>query len=142
MYDDYEDLIEKKCPRCKEIFKVHVLDNWKRICLACWKKEKRAAESFSSRSSQQTRSTNNFDNEFEAKIEINRLKMELRAKELELQMTKMELFSAKRQQPASRNSQFTPEELKRLRMLCHPDRHGNSELSNKMTKKLNEILNQ
>jgi len=30
-------------------------------------------------------------------------------------------------------------ELKDLLMLCHPDRHGNSELSNRITRKINEL---
>lgn len=34
------------------------------------------------------------------------------------------------------SNQFSPEEIEGLIRLCHPDKHGGSELANKMTAKL------
>lgn len=33
-------------------------------------------------------------------------------------------------------TQFNSEDIKRLILLCHPDKHGNSQMANDMTKKL------
>jgi hypothetical protein len=40
---------------------------------------------------------------------------------------------------SSQSTQFTDQELKRLVQLCHPDKHGNSQLSVEMTQKLNRL---
>lgn len=37
-------------------------------------------------------------------------------------------------------TQFTPDELRTLRRLCHPDRHGNSSQATAITQKLNQML--
>lgn len=39
-------------------------------------------------------------------------------------------------------AQFTKNDLQKLIMLCHPDKHGNSELANKATSKLIHLRNQ
>lgn len=38
------------------------------------------------------------------------------------------------------SSQFTEDELKALRRLCHPDRHGSSKSSNELSAKINNLL--
>lgn len=38
------------------------------------------------------------------------------------------------------SSQFTEDELKTLRRLCHPDRHDSSKSSNELSAKINNIL--
>lgn len=38
------------------------------------------------------------------------------------------------------NTQFTSDELRAIRRLCHPDRHGNSEAATKITQKLNGMV--
>lgn len=35
--------------------------------------------------------------------------------------------------------QFTEQEMRQLAILCHPDKHGNSEVSVKLTKKIMEL---
>jgi len=35
--------------------------------------------------------------------------------------------------------QFTAQEMRQLAILCHPDKHGNSEVSVKLTKKIMEL---
>lgn len=40
----------------------------------------------------------------------------------------------------SQSSQFTKQELKDLRSLIHPDKHGNSERATRLTQKVNSLL--
>ena len=76
---------------------------WKKVCLPCWKKTNKRASS-------------------KAPDEV--AKLRLRVLVLEQQIRAYRLF---------RSSRIEPEMLRRLTMLCHPDRHGNSEASTKAT---------
>ena len=80
---------------------------WKVLCLPCWKKA-------------------NKPNRASSKAPDELTKLRLKVLILEQQIRAYQLF----QKPAPR---IEPEMLRRLTMLCHPDRHGNSEASTKAT---------
>jgi hypothetical protein len=40
------------------------------------------------------------------------------------------------------NNQFSQDELKTMLILCHPDKHNNSEKATKITKRINQIRKQ
>lgn len=40
----------------------------------------------------------------------------------------------------AQSAQFSMDELRSLRRLCHPDRHGGSDAANRLTQKLNAML--
>lgn len=94
------------CPTCGTQYQKD--EPWKKSCLKCWQKKKRAEESSSP-------GTN--DELLKARLEVCRLTSELSALRLRL----------------SRPEYIEPDMLTRLVRLCHPDRHGNSEASNKAT---------
>ena len=81
---------------------------WKPLCLPCWKKENRPKKSSGSGTPDEL------------------ARLHLKVLVLEQQVRAYQLF----QRPAPR---IEPEMLRRLTMLCHPDRHGNSEASTKAT---------
>lgn len=58
----------------------------------------------------------------------------------ELHTAKMEVAAA-RQSAASagRNAQFTPEQLRTLLQLCHPDKHGGKESAVQITQHINSL---
>lgn len=104
----------KECQQCKKSFFVADGEEWKKICLRCWKKSKGVQGNASDRAHQRV-------------IELESLTRVLYGRIAELE----------------RKSQATiePEMLKRIIMLCHPDKHNNSEASIKATQHLLDMRN-
>lgn len=83
---------------------------------------------------------------------FNEVYLQLQKLEVKLAVAKLELDKALRdaklhaalhkawQATSSPSVQFTSEELRTLRRLCHPDRHDGSKASNEITKKLNGMI--
>jgi hypothetical protein len=103
-----------KCQKCGDRFERDAGETWKKLCLDCWKDSKAKQESGA-------------ENLLRAQLSALRERLyraEVRAQQLE------------------QRGQFDADELKTLRRLCHPDRHGNSEASNRLTQKINNLLRQ
>jgi hypothetical protein len=58
------------------------------------------------------------------------------ALELEVELVEARAVAKKKTAPPC---QFSPQELTQLLRLCHPDRHGNSALSNEITRRIIDI---
>lgn len=101
----------KPCEQCGRMFGYCAGDDWKRLCLTCWKSSKREAEGRVDPVAYRL----GFDRGYEA----GRL-------------------AARSEAPP--RSTLDPEMGKRLRMLCHPDRHGNSQMATIVTQWLNQVL--
>ena len=92
------------CPTCGKPFEKDA--PWKKTCLPCWQKKKRAEE-----------------NPFSGTDELDAAKLEIKV--LRQQLSTMLLL---------RNARgIEPDMLARLIRLCHPDKHGNNEMSTKAT---------
>ena len=89
------------CPTCGKSFEKD--EPWKKTCLSCWQKKKRAEESPSSGTPDELRSL---------RAEVGYLRLAL---------------TSQSQQT------IEPDMLARLIRLCHPDKHDNSEMSTKAT---------
>jgi hypothetical protein len=80
---------------------------------------------------------------FETKFEYSK-KLEKKVTEMNLEISKLKLEIAKLQLKKkfdSKNAGGLDKQLiEKIRRLCHPDRHGNSALSNSVTAELNKIL--
>jgi hypothetical protein len=104
------------CQKCRCAFEREPGEPWKKLCIDCWKSVKAKEAS----------------NESLLRAQVFALqerlwRAETRAKQLEA-----------RQATAGR--QFDVEELKTLRRLCHPDRHGGSDASTRMSQRINQLL--
>lgn len=94
--------MDRICKQCGEVFDAD--EDWKRICLPCWRENKAKEQgSKSSYGSRKKSSGQKFDKEFYDRV------------------------FGKPQQP------IPADMLKTLIMLCHPDRHGGKESATKAT---------
>ena len=109
------------CEKCTAGFWREPEQTWKRLCLDCWKASK-----------QQTAYT--FSGNRDTAIE-ERLRRELDGWRLRAQKAENSLASHTCP-PAA----LDLETLKRIRMLCHPDRHGNSQAANEVSQRINQMI--
>lgn len=101
------------CEECGDTFTRTPGEEWKRLCLPCWKASPAARKSAPDRLAQLTAEL------AEARTERDRLRLRVLALELD----------AQRNQAAD----IPPDMLRRLVRLCHPDRHDGSEAANQAT---------
>lgn len=101
------------CECCGNAFTRTAGEEWKRLCLPCWKTSPGARKAAPDRLAQLTAEL------AAAKAEADRLRLRVLALELDAQRTS----------PAA----IPPGMLRRLVQLCHPDRHGGSEAANQAT---------
>ncbi|MFZ4538621.1 hypothetical protein [Propionivibrio sp.] len=92
------------CPTCGSKYQKD--EPWKKTCLKCWQRKKRAEEGSSSGTSSEL--PNHSEDVLRLQIEV---------------------FILRTVKPVG----IEPDMLSRLVRLCHPDRHGNSEGSTKAT---------
>lgn len=108
------DTLERAtCEACGDTFTRTAGEDWKRLCLPCWKASPPAKKSAPGRLAQLTAEL------AEVRAERDRLRLRVLKLELDGQRTKPE--------------GIPPEMLRRLVRLCHPDRHGGSEAANEAT---------
>lgn len=108
------DTLERAtCEACGDTFTRTAGEDWKRLCLPCWKASPPAKKSAPGRLAQLTAEL------AEVRAERDRLRLRVLALELDGQRTK----------PKG----IPPNMLKRLITLAHPDRHGGSEAANEAT---------
>ena len=93
------------CPTCGKSFEKD--EPWKKTCLSCWQKKKRAEES-----------------PFSGTDELTAARLEIKV--LRQQLSTMLLLRPK-------TAGIEPDMMARLIRLCHPDKHDNSEMSTKAT---------
>ena len=96
-------------------------ETWKVLCVPCWKKSKGTTTTTYRRGSRDASATR------------------LRA-ELAEWMRRALVAEARLQAPSPKA--FDLATLKRMRLLCHPDKHGNSEAANQVTQLLNDAIRQ
>ena len=106
--------MQKTCMQCRKSFFISEGEEWKKICLDCWKKSKKIEDKVNPRIK-----------ELEAKNARLHSQIETLQHNLRVALT----------QP-SRYQSIEPEMLRRIIMLCHPDRHDNSPASGKATQYL------
>ncbi len=80
---------------------------------------------------------------FKSKLEYSK-KLEKQVADLNLEVSKLKSeitkLQAKNKIDAKTAGHFDKQLMQKVRQLCHPDRHGNSSLSNSVTAELNKIL--
>lgn len=111
----------RPCDTCRKPFVDD--EGWKRKCLICWKTEAKY---------ELTKS----DKSFAALQDWAVMReSELQALKAELEKTKVE-YNTYRASSSSRRLKATlpPERIMQLIRLSHPDKHGNSDLANEVTK--------
>ena len=105
----------KTCQACNEDFSE--LGDWQKICKPCFAKSKKA------------------ENALAQNMEIEKLGLLRTIGTLNRRISDLENELVKLKNPTV----FNPEFIKKVRMLCHPDRHNGSELSHNICKVLNNI---
>jgi hypothetical protein len=130
-------MITKTCCECQEQFEVEEAKAWATRCLPCWiaqqdRQGKKKVESLQAEVDYwRTRAQGGPDNT----TTIDALKEKVTA--LEYQITKLQLDLMTARAKATTTGKSLPADwrdyLPRLIQLCHPDRHGGSELSNRAT---------
>lgn len=108
-----------KCRCCKKPFPLEEGKEWARDCTVCWKTEK---------AYKMTLSDNAFSSMQDAYVAL-----EERVKLLEEEVDSLKGPKAKANR-SFKGKTIDEEKIKALIRLCHPDRHGNNELSNEVTK--------
>lgn len=117
----------KVCRKCGEMFNYNEGEDWKKDCLPCWLKEKNGEKKAAPKHVYETRGAEKI-----LRDEIKALKMKIFNMESEMR------WQAMNTKPSS---QFDAATLKRIRMLVHPDKHGNSAMSNEITQLINKLIN-
>lgn len=109
------------CQRCGTTFWREPHETWKRLCLDCWKESK-------------TQATYTCSGDRYSGID-QRLRQELA--EWRSRAIRAEHSLASHVCPPAALDLPT---LKRIRALCHPDRHGNSQAANEVSQVINELI--
>lgn len=112
------------CQKCGTTFYAADDEGWKRLCLPCWK-----TNNLTPKPSQTSKSDN---------AEVMRLRSELTMAKIRIQSLENQLRAQQNKRPSV--LQFSEGELKRLRILVHPDKHAGSPMATAMSQKLNELL--
>jgi hypothetical protein len=110
-----EGAIMKRCQTCNEVFSE--LGEWQKLCKPCFAKSKRAEEALAQN------------------MEIEKLGLLRTIGTLNRRISDLENELVELKNPNVFNMDF----IKKVRMLCHPDRHNGSELSHNVCKVLNGL---
>ena len=112
------------CAKCGAYFwRDEANEPWKRLCLSCWKAERGIADAPPPKPKPRKDSS----------AEIARLRAQI-------SMLETQLFIARNSRPTVSNGNVDQAMLKKMRMLCHPDKHGNSAIATEVTQYLNNKL--
>lgn len=125
----------KSCSNCGAPFAFADGEQWKTLCLPCWKQ---------SRAANPVHASGNRDSGFDERIlasnrKILDLTLRLAAAERELQRYRAHVCPAR---PLSASPLLERDNLMALRRLCHPDRHAGSEAATRLTQMVNQELQQ
>lgn len=115
------------CQKCSKPFFQE--ESWKRDCVACWKDSNGYTLTLSDKA---------FIVLQDAYVEMHDVFQVMKGRTKELEAENEELRVKLKAKP-KKMGPLTPEEVKNLIRLCHPDKHKNSELANQMTKLLNSL---
>jgi hypothetical protein len=114
-----------KCYKCPATFSRATDQQWRKQCMECWIKEKNAKAQADQK---------------QAEREALRQKLEEDFKRQQQQQRQQAYSRAPRSAAPQEPQTFIPADmLKRLIMLCHPDKHAGSALSTSITKQLLEL---
>lgn len=112
------------CAKCGAYFyRDDVAEPWKRLCLSCWKAERGIEDRPKPKAAPRKN-----PNDMVAEITI------LKARLFRLEN---ELAIERARKPAGGVDKAM---LKKMRMLCHPDKHGNSAIATEVTQYINNAL--
>ena len=109
------------CTKCHSEFWREEDQHWKRLCVSCWRESKTQATYTCS---------GNRDSGIEARLRADLESWRIRAQRAE------QSLAAHTCPPAALDLAT----LKRIRALCHPDRHGNSAMSNEISQRINQMI--
>ena len=129
------------CTECGGYFDREPDEYWKRLCLPCWIRNKREQESHYSDSIANVLA--GWSSIPDAEVEISNLKASNSLMAHDISLLRMEVKTLQTQlrmertlarAPKSSSSlDFVKEHIKDLLMLCHPDRHKNSQRATEIT---------
>lgn len=109
------------CYKCSEIFWREDDESWKRLCLTCWR-ESKTQPAYTSHGNRDT----GIDQRLRAELD----QWRTRAIRAETSLARHTCQPAALDLPT----------LKRIRALCHPDRHGNSQAANEVSQLINSLI--
>ena len=114
-----------QCIECGAAFHREEDEAWKTLCVPCYKKSKRPAEPVAADSHWRDRA----------------LRAEMQMAEMQKQINNQAgiIFSMQQAQRQSSLDKELAEQLPRLLLVCHPDKHGNSQAATKVTQWLLDV---
>lgn len=136
----------KTCQACNEVFSE--MGEWQKLCKPCFAKSKRAEEALAQNMEIERARLLYLENERAKMLYEERAradKLENKKEKLTIQISALnwriyalegQLYMLKKN---NENTVFTPDFIKKVRMLCHPDKHNGSELSHNVFKVLNGL---
>lgn len=119
----------KECGKCGGLFEYNDGEEWKKICINCWRADKNKQNV---KPAAAARGRLYEDVLQDRIVAYEKMISDLRVKNANLQRDLA--FGGVSQK-------ISKEDLKRIRMLVHPDKHGNSAMSNSMTQLINKLIN-
>jgi predicted nucleic acid-binding Zn-ribbon protein len=117
--------VRAQCIECGAGFHREEDEDWKTRCITCFKKSKRPVEPVAADSHWRDRA----------------LRAEKQMAELQKQVINQAgmIFSMQQAQRQSNLDKELAEQLPRLLLVCHPDKHGNSQAATKVTQWLLDV---
>ena len=132
----------RDCDTCDKPFVAD--EEWKRVCVLCWKESKGYKPGIGDRAfgdlqkvviELQVAEQELGKSLHEANLEAEELQTKLKAARRKARQLRKELREKEQQQPEPVHSPtpLSADQIKALLRLCHPDKHGNSELATRTT---------
>ena len=121
----------KACRKCGGMFNYNDGEEWKRDCLPCWIKEKNGEK----KAPNESKFSGGHLHEEKLQEQVRQLTSRVRKLQDENATLRFQVHYGKP------SGQFDADTLKRIRMLVHPDKHGNSAMSNEITQLINKLIN-
>lgn len=126
-----------KCPQCGTLFERNSNERWKLLCLPCWKKGKKQEAEKQGKPSYVNTVKHIIAGLTAERDEALR---QIASRDKRIALLEKENWLLKKTEPRYKQELFTLDELKRLRRLCHPDKHGGKSAAVDITQKINREL--
>ena len=114
----------KQCAKCKRPFPCPYVEDWKTLCIVCFKKD------------QNWKLTKSDDAFVDIQKELQKHEKEIERQEKEIARLKKAIRRIKAAQktppPPAPSPAFSPKMYRELMILCHPDKHGGSKRATAM----------
>ena len=135
----------KRCQTCNEVFSE--LGEWQKICKPCFAKSKRAEEAREQELENEKARLLYLENErakmlYEERARADKLENEKEKLTIQISALNWRIYALESQLyvlKKDKDNVFSPDFIKKVRVLCHPDKHNGSELSHNVCKVLNGL---